>query len=246
MTTDHDSSTPPIQLQQQYWNNWNVQWREQRPPNSESIQRAEKIWGWFRALPVSQPRILDLGCGNGWFAERLSQFGDVTGVDLAKDVIERAQIRAPHIRFLAGDVLTIPLPEHSFDVVVTMEVLGHLPDHHRFIQRIVSCLKPGGYLLMTTQNKFVLDRCDVHPQGAGQIRTWTDRPALRALLAPHFEILQLETVTPADGHRGCLRLVNSVKLTRLLTLLMSPESLGRIKERMGLGKLFAVMARRLP
>ena len=61
---------------------------------------ARVIIALVRSLGVDKPEILDFGCGTGWLSERLAEFGRVSGVDLAADVIAAAQSRAPHIRFL--------------------------------------------------------------------------------------------------------------------------------------------------
>ena len=46
----------------------------------------------------------------------------------------------------------------QFDVAVSLEVLSHVADTQAFIDKIASLLKPGGYLMLATQNRSVLER----------------------------------------------------------------------------------------
>ena len=112
----------------------------------------------------------------------------------------------PDIRFLAGDFMTLDVGS-GYDVVVCLETLSHLEDQPAFVRRLASCLRPGGLLLLTTQNRFVLQRRNnVMPPGPGQIRNWVNYMELKALIKPNFRILRLPSLEP-DGHRGVLWLV---------------------------------------
>jgi ubiquinone/menaquinone biosynthesis C-methylase UbiE len=67
-----------------------------------------------------------IGCANGWFSERLMEFGSVTAVDLADEVIARARARLPEVNFLAGDFLQLDLPSCNFDLIVSLETLAYV------------------------------------------------------------------------------------------------------------------------
>lgn len=135
--------------QQRFWSTWNAQHREQTVgPVSE--QQATVILDWMREVPGAslgkKLNILEVGCGSGWLCERLASFGCVTGTDLATEVLQRAQKRAQHIRFLAGDFLLMDFPEESFDVTVGLEVLSHVSDQASFLCRISKVLRGGSIL----------------------------------------------------------------------------------------------------
>jgi len=51
----------------------------ERTVGGVSVLQAEKVEKWLRQLDRRDLRILDAGCGTGWFCERLLQFGMVTG-----------------------------------------------------------------------------------------------------------------------------------------------------------------------
>jgi 2-polyprenyl-3-methyl-5-hydroxy-6-metoxy-1,4-benzoquinol methylase len=106
--------------------------------------------------------ILEVGCGSGWFCPQLMRFGVVTGTDLSDEGLARAQQRAPEATFVAGDFMSLDL-RTDFDVVVTLEVLSHVLDQRAFIGKLASHLRPGGHLMLATQNRFVLQYLNWRP-----------------------------------------------------------------------------------
>lgn len=176
--------------------------------------------------------------------ERLVGFGRVTGTDLATEVVQRAQARAPHIRFLAGDFMAMDLPLASVDVVVGLEVLSHVPDQVTFLRRIFRLIRRGGYLMLATQNRFVLERsAGVAPKAPGQIRKWVCARELRDLLEPNFSVLELTSAVP-HGHLGVLRLVNSPRLNKFVAKFVPQIRIDGIKERFLLGHTLMVLAQK--
>jgi 2-polyprenyl-3-methyl-5-hydroxy-6-metoxy-1,4-benzoquinol methylase len=223
----------PLDDQVQFWDKWNAASREHRQ-GEVSRRQAEIVTGWLQRLRRTDLDILDVGCGAGWFEPSLVPFGRVTATDLAPEVLARARQRCPAATFVAGDFLTLPLPERSFDVVVTLEVLSHVADQPAFARKIAGLLRPEGRLLLATQNRPVLERFNsVPPPGPGQLRHWVDRRELRGLLEPHFEIQEIFTVSPV-ANRGVMRVVNSERLNRPVRRLVG-NRLERGKERLGLG-----------
>src|SRR2546428_12776410 len=68
-----------------------------------------------------------------------------------------AEASYPHIPFLAGNVLTDTILSGHFDLVVSQEVLAHVDDQARYLEVAAEVLRPGGYLILTPANKFVMD-----------------------------------------------------------------------------------------
>jgi len=230
--------------ERQFWNDWNTRIREEVPLDLASRRRGETVLSMLGSLMLENPRILEVGCGTGWLAERLTRFGTVFATDLADEVITRAQRRVEAVTFVAGDIMTLTLPLETFNVVVTLETLSHVADQRAFVGRLADLLRVGGYLILTTQNSFVFERRnDVLPRCPGQRRSWVNWKDLKRLLKPRFTILSATTVEPA-GHRGVLRLVNSVKLNAQLGRLLSMNTIERLKERVGLGQSLVVLCRR--
>ena len=78
-----------ISLQQSFWNGWNASHRE-HDLQDVSIRQAEVVCGWLKSLGRSDLKILEVGCGSGWFGPRLAKFGETTGTDLSDEVLARA------------------------------------------------------------------------------------------------------------------------------------------------------------
>ena len=228
---------PTIEDQRQFWD-WHWQNSEQRKVlNDWTKRRAQEILRLIRKLPLKQPKILDLGCGHGWFTELLADFGEAHGIDLSSEGIAAAQARRPDITYMAGNIYEAPLRKDYFDIVVSQEVIAHVENQQKYVQRAADVLREGGYFIITTGNKFVIDRLgDVGwvKQPPQHIRHEVSRGQLKTLLSPHFKILEIFTIIP-HGKLGILRMVNSHKLNSLARSLMSQERIDRLKEKAGFG-----------
>jgi 2-polyprenyl-3-methyl-5-hydroxy-6-metoxy-1,4-benzoquinol methylase len=237
------AAEPAIDEQRLFWNAWNAQARSPLELNQWTRLRAAAILRLVTSLPLERPRILDFGCGTGWFSEQLAAHGRVTGIDLSDAVIAEARRRASHIEFIAADLFEAQLPDAAFDLVVSQDVVAHVTDQSGYIARAAQALKQGGYLVITTTNRFVVERMDLPPQPSAHIERWLSMRSFRRLISPHFEILRTATVMPT-GSRGVLRLINSSKLASMLSPAISPAKLDAVKERLGLGYNLVMLARK--
>ena len=238
---------PEESAQKKFWNEWNAKNRGASydpSVDAPTMRRRETVLGWLREFRVKDARLLDLGCATGWLTYQLKEFGQVIGTDIADASITEARQRYPAIRFECEDFANSTWNEDEFDVVVSLETLSHVPNQAAFVARIRDVLKPGGLLILTTQNRIVFERrAAVIAKAPGMIRRWVSPRELRQLLEKDFVIRRLTTMLP-DGHRGFLRIVNSSALTAVLGLLLPRESIDRMKERLGLGQTIAVIAQR--
>jgi SAM-dependent methyltransferase len=231
-----------LETQRTFWNSWNADHREDGV-GEISRRQAEVIVGWLSEQERRNLDILEVGCGTGWFCPQLSRFGRVTATDLSDEVLRRAQARWPGVGFLAGDFATLPLKEGTFDVVVSLEVLSHVADQDAFIARIHRLLKPGGLLLLATQNRSVLSmHCDIAEPRPGQLRNWVDHWQLSALLRPYFSVERLVSVTPI-AHHGRRRILTSSRLNALLRPFVG-NGWRNFLERRGWGWTLIVRARK--
>jgi len=235
---------PNVDDQRKFWNIWNSTLRDPENLNEWCLRRRETIMHLLISLSLQSPRILDLGCGSGWLSDALSRIGPTTAIDLANDVIAKAKTRYPQVSFMAGSFFEAPLPTSHFDVVVSQEVIAHLPDQAAYIELAARVLRPGGYLIITTPNKFVMDRHDWPSQPAEHIERWLTVHSLKQLLSAHFHVTHMTTLCPL-GHKGILRLVNSTKLNAILHAVMSPKRVEALKERAGYGWTIVALAEKI-
>ncbi|NEA40666.1 class I SAM-dependent methyltransferase [Streptomyces sp. SID11385] len=98
--------------------------------------------------------VLDLGCGGGVpVARTLAAAGHrVTGVDLSGVQVRRARERVPDAEFLRADAAEVAFARESFDAVVCLYLLIHLPlaEQPGLLRRVGGWLRPGGVLFATT------------------------------------------------------------------------------------------------
>jgi ubiquinone/menaquinone biosynthesis C-methylase UbiE len=108
----------------------------------------------FSELLQQSSQVLDAGCGVGKPAsEFLSKRGfNVTGVDISKKMIDLAKENVPDARFHQKNILTLDFPDESFDGIICVYTLWHIPkaNHKAIIQNFHRMLKDGGILVLNT------------------------------------------------------------------------------------------------
>ncbi len=102
--------------------------------------------------------VLDLGCGGGidcfLAAQRVGPGGQVIGVDMTPEMIERARanqakLNIPNVEFRLGEIENLPVADNSVDVVISNCVINLSPDKARVFSEIYRVLKPGGGLAVS-------------------------------------------------------------------------------------------------
>jgi SAM-dependent methyltransferase len=115
---------------------------------------ARDTWEHRRALAALQDRrkVLEIGCGAGFFLERLqSQGKEVRGVELNAAGASFARSRGVPVEQAALEDFA---PEHreEFDGVCFFQVLEHVAQPLTFFENALACLQPGGRLIVTVPN----------------------------------------------------------------------------------------------
>jgi SAM-dependent methyltransferase len=95
-------------------------------------------------------RCLEVGAGRGsiahWLCQQVGAAGHVTALDLDTSLLD--WLDQPNLDVVGGDVLEIELPKRSVDLIHTRLVLMHIPERQRALERIISWLAPGGWLVV--------------------------------------------------------------------------------------------------
>ncbi len=106
-------------------------------------------WG----LPTQGETVVDVGSGGGLdsviAARAVSPSGAVIGIDMTKDMLDRARRSATmlgldNLEFREGRAEKLPIPDESADLVISNGVLNLVPDKQRAYSEISRVLKPGG------------------------------------------------------------------------------------------------------
>lgn len=117
-------------------------------------------WKWDRIRPninLTGQRVLDIGCGNGYFGVRMLEAGAGLVVGIDPTLLFVMQWLA--CRHLSGDIANYVLPlgieelpadPVAFDTVFSMGVLYHRKDPSHHLERIHSMLRPGGTMVLET------------------------------------------------------------------------------------------------
>jgi SAM-dependent methyltransferase len=132
--------------------------------------------------PRPEDRILDAGCGLGFYLALLSRVceSSLVGVEISAERLAAAA-NDPTVRaqFHVGDVTRLPFADNSFDKMILSEVLEHLPDERAALIEAWRVLRPGGILAITVPHNYVRERLGLgHFQSGVLSGIWTDHRRL--------------------------------------------------------------------
>jgi SAM-dependent methyltransferase len=100
--------------------------------------------------------ILDIGCYDAAMFLELKKAKkniDYTGIDNDPMALKIAQQRGANIGSVNFEVSELPFPPESFDIVIVAELLEHLRDPAKLLQKAKEMLKPGGVILISLPNE---------------------------------------------------------------------------------------------
>ncbi len=100
-----------------------------------------------------QRPILDLGCGDGHFAQAAFTQPLDAGIDPSAPALAEASRRGMHRDLRLGDSAAMPFPDGAFATVLSNSVLEHIPDIDATLRETHRVLKPGGVFVFTTPNQ---------------------------------------------------------------------------------------------
>src|SRR4051794_9669486 len=129
----------------------------QLPRSVEGLDGAPE-WPALRELlpELRGRRVLDLGCGYGWFCRWAQEQGAtrVLGIDVSEKMLARARELnlAAGITYQRDDLETFALPEASFDVAYSSLALHYIGDLKRFFATVYGALAPGGRFVFSTEH----------------------------------------------------------------------------------------------
>lgn len=142
-----------------YFDRQSSGWSERYRGNRHFQTRLRTVLDWIRHESPNL-ELLDYGCGSGVLLKVLAEGGHaMTGVDISGDMLREAEadlrtvldaeFTLEHIREDSrGEYL-----KKSYDGIVSLGVLEYVENPWRTLETLVSCLKPGGFLIISVPNR---------------------------------------------------------------------------------------------
>jgi len=115
-------------------------------------------WPAIRSLlpNLQGKRVVDLGCGFGWFARWARKHGAarILGVDLSENMIARAKVDTddPGIEYVIDDLEQVALPEASFDFAYSSLVFHYIHNFDRLVKAVFRALVPHAHFIFTIEH----------------------------------------------------------------------------------------------
>lgn len=164
-----------------YDKRWSSENSFDSPPNSERVNRIANACENI-CVTIESPKILDVGCGNGWIIqavfERIGSSANYFGLEPSLVGTKNSATRNPTATIRQGFLGDVVFP-HS-DITICSEVLEHIDSQFKFLEDLVSTLKPEGHLVLTTPNlkmkhRYFNETPVANPQ---PIENWVDSETL--------------------------------------------------------------------
>jgi trans-aconitate methyltransferase len=122
------------QLFESHW--W---WRARTELIVDLLRRLQPAKGWGN--------ILDIGCGDGLFFDRLSEFGEVEGVEPCEQLVKPTNPFLPRIHLCPFDQCFRPGKQYS--LILMLDVLEHLENPVASLRHVLELLTPEGTFVAT-------------------------------------------------------------------------------------------------
>jgi malonyl-ACP O-methyltransferase BioC len=175
-------------------------------------------------------RALEIGCGTGLLTRRLlarfSGIEELTLNDLTPDFASRVNAPSPALRFLPGDIETLPLPG-SFDLIISSSVLHWIKSLDSLLDKLAAHLRPGGRLAFSLYG----------PENLREIRALTglglqyrSQAEVEAAVRRRFRLLRSSAQTEALHFASPLDVLRHLRETGVNALSRELWSRARLKE----------------
>jgi SAM-dependent methyltransferase len=163
---------------------------------------AREFYERLNVAPGSQ--LLDVGCGSGKLALVAAKDGlEVTGVDIASNLVERARVRAQAegltVRFEEADAEALPFEDASFDVVASLIGAMFAPRPELVAKELLRVCTPAGTIAMANWTPqgfigqmFKTVSAFIAPSGMPSPVLWGDEATVRERLGKGLSDLNLE------------------------------------------------------
>ncbi len=115
-------------------------------------------------------RVLDMGCGTGWFThELIKRGGEVVSSDIGHQLLLATRTKTAESSLVVNSLEALGFVDACFDIVLCTEVIEHTPNPRQAVAELMRVLKPGGVLVLTVPNRVwqfsvaVADKLGIRP-----------------------------------------------------------------------------------
>ena len=151
-------------------------------------------------INAGQGKVLEVGVGTGLSLPEYKPHLEITGIDLAPEMLDkaRARVKSEGLENVAGlyemDASNLQFPDNSFDTVVAMYVITVVPEPEKVMRELARVTKPGGQVMLVN-----------HFSQEDGMRGWVERQ-----MAPFADLVGWHSVFDASRVMICddLKLVN--------------------------------------
>lgn len=113
-------------------------------------------WPSLQAMlpPMAGRRVVDLGCGFGWFCRFAAEAGaaSVLGIDLSENMLATARAEGGGIAYERADLETLVLPAAAFELAYSSLAVHYVADFPRFVRMVAAALEPGGRFVFSMEH----------------------------------------------------------------------------------------------
>lgn len=137
--------------------------------------------------------VLDTGCGVGYGSRHLAETAlSVVGIDADPLALRYANshFQAANVSYMAGDCQVLPFDSGSFDVVISFELIEHLPDAEKYLAEVKRVLKSDGIFVVSTPNTEIYSEHRAGEANPFHVREW-NLGEFTALLNRYFPSVQV-------------------------------------------------------
>lgn len=132
-------------------------WRKELQAGKEERGNLQTNLEFLAQTDLLKPkdRILEIGCGIGTVVNELSSKGhDIIGIDISSEAIEYGRKKYSDIRLEVQAAETLPYEDASFEAVLSFDLFEHIAAIDKHISEVRRVLRPGGYYLFQTPNRY--------------------------------------------------------------------------------------------
>lgn len=224
-------------------------WNSNKFLNSLKLRRCVKILEYFIVVKrkYKQPKVLDLGCGDGRFTAFVGQFGKTEALELSQLAVDKANTLYSHVNYKQGDALNYDFKNIKYDAIISQEVLEHIEEKSKYLKVCYDLINKDGYLILTTPNKNVLDHMKDGKMWSNQpIELPISKRDLFKLLKMHnFKIIQYDSIVMNLGRLGYYKIINHKYIIGGCNILRLSKLREKLLSKLGYGLHHCILAQKL-